>query len=623
MSQNIKNNHVRYIDSKLYNKHYYDYMLFRGETVGDCEFDLDEKLIADFSTLDITSGMIYSTRTWSEAKNNGVELQDIGFTGIDNGFIRYDKDRISNEDFLKILTNSEYSIESGDTRFFMTPVTGNTKLYQYPMYLVETDNGNYIACKGGFYQGFFKLDGFDYEVLPSTMMQDILLHFEIRPRSDYETSSGTVNTIHPENDGTFFFIGTRAENKFWPYYKTDSATTMSNRRPDSEIPYDADELCIMNNQEWLQGVDLNYVVGEEYQRKCKNSGTIITDVSILQTDETYMQTYDFYPEGNCECINCGGGGEQPEPCSGDCADIDCSQYFTEDYLHQGKNCPEDNGKAVVDGYVKDDIDIRTVTIEDSAGNVFGTRDNYVIWESDNKFLMFDRTEDGFTTDTWEEGTLATITTRKNWPNENYFLIMNRTETGYTTDTIDQYNKEFEYDYNIYKDIRNNVFSLRITENGAIGYRYGILNCDDDVENHYELIEEYSKDGMVNLDEWNSINVRFAVINPPKDKCDKRPRKMRIMFYVNGYLKLISKELDTFSFRALDETSERQEGVPYNISLGGGSIGLLETILPNYYKIPEYILPIEKDFCGTFIGDIKSFKIYYGFISYSCILNYLS
>ena len=106
MSQNIKNNHVRYIDSKLYNKHYYDYMLFRGETVGDCEFDLDEKLIADFSTLDISSGMIYSTRTWSDAKNNGVELQDIGFTGIDNGFIRYDKDRISNEDFLKNYKNT-------------------------------------------------------------------------------------------------------------------------------------------------------------------------------------------------------------------------------------------------------------------------------------------------------------------------------------------------------------------------------------------------------------------------------------------------------------------------------------------------------------------------------------
>jgi hypothetical protein len=63
-------------------------------------------------------------------------------------------------------------------------------------------------------------------------------------------------------------------------------------------------------------------------------------------------------------------------------------------------------------------------------------------------------------------------------------------------------------------------------------------------------------------------------------------------------------------------------VPYNISLGGGSIGLLETISLNYYDISEYILPIEKDYCGTFLGDIKSFKIYNGFIDYNSIQKFL-
>jgi hypothetical protein len=50
---------------------------------------------------------------------------------------------------------------------------------------------------------------------------------------------------------------------------------------------------------------------------------------------------------------------------------------------------------------------------------------------------------------------------------------------------------------------------------------------------------------------------------------------------------------------------------------------LETIMPRYYDISNYILPIERDFCGTFIGDIKSFKIYLGFIDYYSIRNYLS
>lgn len=159
MSQNIKNNYVRYIDSKLYNKHYYDYMLFRGETVGDCGADIDSKMIADFSTLDIVSGSLYSTRTWSGATTDDIVLKDIGLTGVDNGFIYYDKDRISNIEFLKIYLESEYELKSGDTRFFMTPVTGNTKLYQYPMYLVDSDEGRYIACKGGSTKDFSNLRG--------------------------------------------------------------------------------------------------------------------------------------------------------------------------------------------------------------------------------------------------------------------------------------------------------------------------------------------------------------------------------------------------------------------------------------------------------------------------------
>ena len=617
MSQNIKNNYVRYIDSKLYNKRYYDYMLFRGETVGDCGADIYGKMIADFSTLDIVSGSLYSTRTWSGATTDDIVLKDIGLTGVDNGFIYYDKDRISNIEFLKIYLESEYELKSGDTRFFMTPVTGNTKLYQYPMYLVDSDEGRYIACKGGFYQGFFKLEGFDYEVLPTTMTEDIVLHFEIRPRSDYEILSGTVNTIHPENNGTFFFIGTRAENKFWPYYKTGEEME---RRPDEQIPYDADELCLVNNHEWLVKDGCGYLAGKEIVGKTKNKHTVITDVNTSKNVyENYLKTYDFAPYSYCGCSEGGDSGDDTGHTG------NCDSYIADDYFEtcEPSKCPDDNGKAVTDEYVEDSIDLRNVTLEDSAGNEIGKHGYYEIKDSDNKFLMFDRTEDGFTTDNWIEGTRVTLTGRTDWPNVNYFIIMNRTETGYTTDTIDQYNETHGYDYNIYKDIRNNVFSLRVTENGAIGYRYGILNCDDDVENHYEVFEEYSKDGMVKMDEWNSINVRFAIINPAQDKCDKRPRRMRIMIYVNGFLKFISKELDTFSFRGLDETVERQEGVPYNISLGGGSIGLLETILPNYYKIPEYILPIERDYCGTFIGDIRSFQIYQGFLSYSCILNYLS
>ena len=87
------------------------------------------------------------------------------------------------------------------------------------------------------------------------------------------------------------------------------------------------------------------------------------------------------------------------------------------------------------------------------------------------------------------------------------------------------------------------------------------------------------------------------------------RKMRIYIYVNGYLIFISKELPEFNFRALDDVYQKQEGVPFSMSLGGGTQGLLETISKDYYHISEYCLPIEANFAGTFIGDIRYFRFY--------------
>ena len=221
--QNIKNNSTRRFDARLYNDEYFDFMLYRSEvSEGNC--NLDENLIADFASLNIDDGILYSDVVWENAVNEGVSLKDIGFTGIDNGLIQYQKDRITNSDFLKILTESTYDIESGDTRFFMTPITGNTQNFSYPMFLKD-DDGKYISFQGGFYQGFYKLFGFDYQVLPNGPDLEWNLQFRLRPRSDYSVKENTVNHIHPENKGIFFFMGTRAEDKFINMYKTDSAVT--------------------------------------------------------------------------------------------------------------------------------------------------------------------------------------------------------------------------------------------------------------------------------------------------------------------------------------------------------------------------------------------------------------
>lgn len=627
MRQNILHNSVRAIDAKLYNAKYYDYMLYRGGVRGDDLLSMDGKLMADFSSLNLMGGRLYSDVSWSGAVNEGVELNDIGLTAMDNGFIKFRKDRITNKEFLDLYLRSKFTIESGDTRFFMTPVTGNTLRFEYPMYENVEENGNkYLSFKGGFYQGFYKLEGYKYQTLPNKVNDSLLLHFDIRPRSDYEVKENSLNAIHGENSGIFFYIGTRAENKFWNFCKTDSEKMEPMRTGHTSAACDTVAL----NDNWLTKEpekpvdDEPYIqIGDDYltfdEEEKKEVEEVISKTKNCTNHpfvfpEDYMR-YDFHElsmytfPSNCGKQEDEKPTKEEEYADKDYFNTDCAECCLQTYLNDDEF--EISGESInYSGYT------------DSEGFAASSH-GYTEITTDNKFILFNRTETGYTVDTWTDGTKVTFKNRKPLTGVNYFLLFNRTETGYTTETIEKYEEENQEDYNIYKDIRGNAFGLRITEDGKIGYRYGVLDCSEDNSDRYKVIEEYSKAGIIKNDEWNSVNVKFVVLNPSMDaKCDNRKRKMKIYFYVNGYLKFISKEVDALSFKALDEEYQKQEGVPYNISLGGGTQGLLETILPNYYAISDYILPLEKDFCGTFYGDIKSFKIYGGNIDYPSIKKYL-
>ena len=293
--QNILNNSTRKLYCKVLRDEYWDFMLYRANAFGNTYNS--ENLIADFSEFDFDDCTWYSTVTWKDAVNEGVLLEDIGFTGVDNGFISFRKDRISNAEFLHILTGSTYEIPEGDVRLFLTPITGNTLNFKYPMYFVDDDSQNkHIAFKGGFYQGFYKLFGFDYQVLPNGPDVEWNLKFRLRPRTDYTVERDTINYIHPENKGIFFYLGTRAENKFLNLYKTDSAIT--------------EELKVksIKNDGYLDPSTCDpYVSG---------------DTMTLENEVVHVKDYlqDYVPE--CEC---------------------CEDYFADDYFNSAKTtdctCP--------------------------------------------------------------------------------------------------------------------------------------------------------------------------------------------------------------------------------------------------------------------------------------------
>jgi len=236
---NIKNFNFNKLDLKLSNSDYWDFFLATDEygsevcsgvTSGDCFV-----VWYDFNNTNIYSGgseTIYSLVSWDNAVNTGYTLNTIGLTGIDNGLVTFDKQSgdTSNVALLSALTGTTKIILSGDSRLVMNAVTGTTGLYTYPLDLIPSSAstvGAYSQLCGGFYQGYYKLDGNSYEVLPVRVNQAWSAEFWLNPQDNCSGYTGTtLNDDYIDNKGFFFYMGTRAENKFWDTFDgVDSGCT--------------------------------------------------------------------------------------------------------------------------------------------------------------------------------------------------------------------------------------------------------------------------------------------------------------------------------------------------------------------------------------------------------------
>lgn len=668
MLQNIKNNYHRKYKTKLRYDEYFDFILYNGDIYE--ENKLNDKLSVNINVNSLIDNKLYSNVNWVNAINDGIELYDNGFTNMDNGFISYEKDEISNKEFLNLLINSTLKIDRDDTRFFLTQVTGNTQDYIYPLEM----NNDYMSLKGGFFQGFFKLHNEKYEVLPSKITEEMNINISLRPRSDYKIEEGTMNDLHPENSGFFFYIGTRAENKFYPFYNVseDSLNRLVKENTSNDgymvdgdfvyngvvhdqymsdrTGYEPEECDLYFMDDYFNGKA--EMVFCDCNSNCHNNGRCDYCNEYDRNDEYHNNEDDYFKKNECkssnkcddndifckdknfnindlydnnitsDSVNCCNGttnGYSNCGCGNSCGlkemkryddseNCLCESYFGDDYFDNQCN---DTGNFLPSEYIEEEVEINPEQITDSEGRNY-TKKGYYEIKTDNKFLLFNRTKTGFTVNDWVEGAEVTLTGRTDWDNYNYYLLMDRTKNGYNVNTINDYNEKNRRSYNIYKDIVNNALGFRIKEDGSIGYRYATYDCEN--EDKYGIIEEYSLPNIVKDNEWSKIHIKIK----PIDNC----KKMQLYFYVNGYLKLISKELTMINLKPLNDVKEKQECVPYNISLGGGTQGLLEVIYPDYYNQPQFILPLERDFCGTFIGDIKSLKIYNGFLDNLTIKNYL-
>lgn len=506
---------------------------------------------------------------WKSAINEETYLDYVGFTGVDNGFISYDKDKITNKEFLELFLHSKHNILNDELKLRLRKVNGNNQIYDYSNDITSIDGKDVSKLNGGFYQGFFKIFDKKYQVLPHILGDGLGIEVRLK-KSDFVNDNVTINDTHKENKGIFLYIGTRAENKWWERYSIVDNFDKSNTE--------------YSNGEYFE---------DEYTTENSN-------VNSRYADDTEDVDYIEIMYGN-DGKNCNIKKEDTLDSEYYQVDDDCLGYVTDDYLEKEE---EINGNEKF--LTSDGIDFN--------------QPNVIKYETDNKYLLFDRGKDGYTTKTWEEDTIATIYDVKKPNIGNYFTLLNRTKSGETTKTIDELLEKENKKYNILNDLYRNALAFQIKDNGSIGFKYLVKDCDSE-KDKYKIEELFTKDNIIKDDEWYTISVKIVPLCPRISNdttCDdlrtSLTDKMVIYIYVNGMLRLKSHELPILNLKPLDDLSDKQQTVPYSISLGGGTQGLCDVININYRELPKYILPLEKEFCGSFIGYIQSFRFY------SCPLN---
>jgi len=546
MAGNILNFNSKKIQLRLSDSEYHDFYLAKDESCvsktnsleSDClvvHYDFNNDTI--FPSGSTSTNTIYSLATWSGATNTGYTLDTIGLTGIDNGLITFDKepDDYENIALLSALTRSLLVIPEGDNRLSLNRVTGMTGNYTYPMELISgtTLLGDYMNFCGGFYQGYYKIDGTTYEILPNRVPKAWTAEFWLN-KSDTlcsGTTGTTLNDVYPDNKGIFFYLGTRAENKFWNEF--DGLNTTSG--------------CTSGSTEWCtipKETDVS-IIHDESGFGFPLNPPLITITEITNQFLIYGRAYDGSTSCNSFCNTNGTGFGTKLACN-----------FTGDSIF-------------VTSIKEEQTDFR------------------------NPFLIYNRSS----------GVNSGCSP------------CNSGETDGTT--VCNYSGDSapitELDWRA--DVEDNALAFMIKDDGSIGYRLLTVSpCSGDTKlSGCQIEESFSASGMVKDDEWTNISIRF-VSDQTYDECElksKGPRGGKLMFYVNCKLKHVAP-FDEFIARRLGidcEYWKKQVGVPYNISLGGGSQGLLESMTFDGQDPDDLNLCIQENFAGTFIGSISQFRFH--------------
>ena len=489
-----------------------------------------------------------------------TDLCDVGLTGIDNGLVK----KMSGETIqitTGLYTNNtdKYSRYKYDRRMKLHPITGftttqnrlwNDNSYSYDLNYSTNGGpvGYFARLNGGFFQGFYKIPGYDYQIFPQRVPLGWTAEFMLRYRWTGDTSVG-LNNRYPNNKGTFFYMGSRAENKFYHY-------------ADGEPKQDSGYTRVTS------GLTCMHTCG------CASSANTSSDCL-----EVYQISGGTSTNCNCGCpCNCTVNAKYPE----------------KDPLYDG---------------VSNGLSIR---LSGDSGNPRVCIKTYRITggcETSGTCLTGLTYQTGTSVTEWCS-TRGIFDECKNTPYINV-------EHWVQIDAVFQRNQWLD--------------TCDLYEKGGLGLLVDTIYTATPANNSVSLIEP----PLTHELPYDPATTEIVTFNDNWTE-EKKYRLGTLKIFVNGKLFMVAENFEEIIPRLLDVQKEKQIGVGYNISIGGGTQGLKDNLTFSggcpetiseitYQQDPECLtthdldntiysgltthIKLEEYFGGSMIGDISAFRMY--------------
>jgi hypothetical protein len=489
-----------------------------------------------------------------------TDLCDVGLTGIDNGLVK----KMSGETIqitTGLYTNNtdKYSRYKYDRRMKLHPITGftttqnrlwNDDSYSYDLnYATDGGEVGYFArLDGGFFQGFYKIPGYDYQIFPQRVPLGWTAEFMLRYRWTGDTSVG-LNNRYPNNKGTFFYMGSRAENKFYHY---------ADGSPKQDTGY----------TRVTSGLTCMHTCG------CSSSAN---------TASTCLEVYQI-----------SGGTSKNCSCGCNCECQVNAQYPEKDPLYDGVS----NGLSLrLSGDTGNPrLCIKTYTITGGCettgtcqtGLTYHTGTSVTEWCSTRGIFDDCKNTPYINLEHWVQ--IDAVFQRNQW-----------------LDTCDLYEK------------------------GGLGLLVDTIYTATPANNSVSLIEP----PLTHELPYDPATTEIVTFNDNWTE-EKKYRLGTLKIFVNGKLFMVAENFEEIIPRLLNVEREKQIGVGYNISLGGGTQGLKDNLTFSggcpesisgitYQQDPECLttddldntiysgltthIKLEEYFGGSMIGDVSAFRMY--------------